>query len=141
MALSTETRKRFSIALTDFKGAGPEAADAIDLASKTITTSVADPGTAQAIPVDKSAVINIIVGAGAETNTLAIPSFIGQRMIINADTVGIGTRAITSAAGINQAANTIMTFAQARDLIALQAVTVGGALRWAVTANDGVALI
>lgn len=113
----------------------------VNLALKSIVTSLADPGTAQVIPVDRSAVVNLTIGsAGAETNTLAIPTFLGQKMIINADTVGTGTRAITAAAAINQAANTIMTFAAARDCITLEAVTVTVALRWVVTANDGVAL-
>ncbi len=37
-----------------------------------------------------------IASAGAETNTLAIPTFRGQWLDINADTVGTGTRAIAS---------------------------------------------
>lgn len=102
--------------------------------------ALADPGTAQAIPVTRSAYVGMTIGAGAETNTLAIPTFVGQRMVLNADTVGAGTRAITSAQAINQAGNTVMTFAQARDCISLVAIKVGGALRWTVTANDGVAL-
>lgn len=139
MALSAESRKRLSIALTDFKSAGPEVADAIDLLLKSTPSLVADPGTGKPIPVDTSATINI-VSAAAETNTLAIPTFIGQQLTLNMDTFAVGSRVITSAQGINQAGNTIMTFGAARDCIVLEAVTVGGALRWVVTANDGVAL-
>lgn len=104
--------------------------------------SVADPGTGVAIPVTRSATVALTIGsAGAETNSLAIPSFLGQKLMICVDTVGTGTRAITAATGpINQATNTIMTFAQSRDAILLQAIKVGGALRWQVIANDGVAL-
>lgn len=104
-------------------------------------TLVADPGTAAAIPVTNSIQIDLTIGTGAETNTLAIPTAIGQRILIIADTVGMGgSRAITAAAAINQAGNTIMTFAQALDFIELVAVNTGGALRWRVAANDGVAL-
>lgn len=104
-------------------------------------TLVADPGTAAAIPVTNSIQIDLTIGTGAETNTLAIPTAIGQRILIIADTVGMGgSRAITAAAAINQAGNTIMTFAQAADFIELVAVNTGGALRWRVAANDGVAL-
>lgn len=103
--------------------------------------AIADPGTAQAIPVTANAVINLTIGsAGAETNTLAIPTFIGQRLTIHADTVGTGTRAITAASAINQAGNTIMTFGAASDFIALIGVTLGGTRCWRVLANDGVAL-
>jgi hypothetical protein len=103
--------------------------------------TLADPGTGQAIPVTRSAQVDLTIGsAGAETNTLAIPSFAGQSLVLNANTVGTGTRAITCAQAINQAGNTIMTFASARDFIMLVAIKVGGALRWTVAANDGVAL-
>lgn len=103
--------------------------------------NLADPGTAQAIAVTRSAYVGITIGsAGAETNTLAIPTFLGQVMMLNADTVGTGTRAVTSAQAINQAGNTVMTFAQARDCIVLRSIKVGGAFRWMVAANDGVAL-
>ncbi len=103
--------------------------------------TIADPGTALAIPVTKSGYIALTIGsAGAETNTLAIPTFIGQQLSIMADTVGTGTRAITCAQAINQTGNTLMTFASAADYIVLKAATIGGALRWRVAANDGVAL-
>jgi hypothetical protein len=104
--------------------------------------ALADPGGANAaIGVTRSATVNLTIGsAGAETNTLAIPSFVGQIMLINADTVGTGTRAVTASYGINKAGNTHITFAAARDSVALRAVTVGGALRWEVTATDGASL-
>lgn len=100
---------------------------------------IADPGTGQAIPVTTSGVC-MITTAAAETNTLAIPTFVGQRLAIICDTYAVGNRVITSAQAINQAGNTIMTFGAAADMIELTAMKVGGALRWRVTANDGVAL-
>ncbi len=100
---------------------------------------IADPGTGQAIPVTTSGVC-MITTAAAETNTLAIPTFVGQRLAIICDTYAVGNRVITSAQAINQAGNTILTFGAAADMIELTAMKVGGALRWRVTALDGVAL-
>lgn len=99
---------------------------------------IADPGTGAAIPVTDSGVC-MITTAGAETNTIAIPTFIGQRIALICD-VYVGNRVITSSQSINQANNTIMTFGAAADMIELTGMQVGGALRWRVTANDGVAL-
>lgn len=120
-------------------GATVEAVTA-ELAARGLQVLLADPGDAAAIPVTRSATVPLTIGAGAETNTLAIPTFLGQRLTIISDVQGAGTRAITSAQAINQAGNTVMTFAALRDVITLQAVQVGGALRWQVVANDGVAL-
>ncbi len=106
---------------------------------KEIPLTLADPGTGVAIPVTRSATVNIVTAA-AETNTLAIPTFVGQVLVLNMDTRSVGDRVVTSAQSINQAGNTIMTFGAARDCITLRGVKVGGALRWTVMGNDGVAL-
>lgn len=137
MALSTRARKRLEAALAK-RSEATEISDAIDNLSLYIPLPVADPGTGVAIPVTTSATINITT-AGAETNTLAIPTFLGQVLLLNMN-VFVGNRVITSAQGINQAGNTIMTFGAARDSIMLRSVLVAGALRWQVVANDGVAL-
>lgn len=102
---------------------------------------IADPGTGAAIPVDFSGTINLTIGAGAETNTLAIPTTVGQTLIINAATVGGGTRAITCAQDVtNVAGENVMTFNAARDFIWLQSVLLGSALRWQVVSNQSVVL-
>lgn len=101
---------------------------------------VADPGTGVAIPVTGSATVNFTVGAGAETNTLAIPTFVGQRMVLNCGSIGGGTRAVTAASAINAAGNTVMTFNAARDNCELRAVKVGGVLAWEIGFNASVAL-
>lgn len=109
--------------------------------AKYLPIALADPGHGQAIPVTRSASVNLTIGSsGAETNTLAIPTFDGQELILNAAAVGTGTRMVTSAQALNQAGNTIMTFAAARDFVKLVAVKLGAALRWTIAANDGVAL-
>lgn len=101
--------------------------------------AIADPGTGAAIPVTKSGSIAISTLA-AETNTLAIPTFQGQRLTLFVDTFAVGARVVTSAQRINQATSTIMTFGAVGDFIVLEGITIGGALRWQVVANDGVAL-
>jgi hypothetical protein len=102
--------------------------------------TIADPGTAKAIPVTNDGYIKLVIGAGVETNTLADPSYEGQTLSICADTIGAGSRAITAAHGVNQTGNTVMTFGASRDWIKLEAITVAGSLRWTILANDGVAL-
>lgn len=114
----------------------PSGATAATLVNKAIS----DPGNGAAIPVTTSGCIDMTIGAGAETNTLAIPTFLGQDLLIVAGTIGAGSRAITCAQAINQAGNTVMTFGQASDFISLVAIKIGGAFRWRVQANDGVAL-
>jgi hypothetical protein len=104
------------------------------------TQIIPDPGTGAVIPVTRSGSIALTIGAGAETNTLAIPLWVGQRLTIYADTVGAGTRAITSAQPINGAGNTIMTFNATFDFLTLQGITIGGAFHWAVAANNSVVL-
>lgn len=105
--------------------------------------AAADPGTGAAIPVDKSYSIPLTIGAGAETNTLAAPTFVGQRMNLYANAVAGGTRVVTSAGVLNSAGNTTMTFGQATDFIALEAIAVtpsGSSRLWRILANDGVTL-
>jgi len=77
---------------------------------------------------------------GPETNTLPIPTYLGQTLSLFVDTDTSGARVVTSAARINQAGNTIMTLSDVGDFIKLEAITIAGALRWQVIANDGVIL-
>lgn len=101
---------------------------------------LADPGTAQPIPVTRSQTVMFTVGAGVETNTLAIPAFVGQKMILAVGSIAGGTRAVTAASAINVAGNTIMTFNAARDNCHLHAVRVGGVLAWEIGFNASVLL-
>lgn len=101
---------------------------------------VADPGDAAAIPVTYNHASIAITTAAAETNTLAIPTKVGQTLAMYCDTYAVGDRVITCAAAINAANNTIMTFGVVSDYIKLEAITLAGALVWQVVSNDGVAL-
>jgi hypothetical protein len=107
--------------------------------AKYIPIALADPGTGAAIPVTRSASVAITT-AGAETNTLAAPTFIGQKMILACTAYAGGDRVITSAVALNQAGNTVMTIGAVGDAIVLEARTLAGSLQWLVTANDGTAL-
>jgi len=95
--------------------------------------------TGTAIPVTHSGSFPVTTAA-AETNTLADPSFLGQTLSIFVDTYAVGDRVITAASRINQAGNTIITLGAVGDYIRLEAITIGGALKWQVVSNDGAAL-
>lgn len=120
------------VARTDHVHAtGPQVAAAAALA-------VADPGASGAIAVTKGGVCRLVT-AGAETRTLAIPTFLGQELTLQMKTDG-GDCVVTSAQAVNQTGNNTLTFNDAGDMIKLIAIDVGGALRWRVVANDGVGL-
>ncbi|MFO0880731.1 MAG: DUF2190 family protein [Gemmataceae bacterium] len=103
-----------------------------------ITTPIADPGNAGAIPVTHSGRVAIVT-AGSETRTLAAPTFPGQELLLYVKTDG-GTCVITVAAAINQTGNNTITMADVNDSIRLHAIEDGNNLRWRVVCNDGAAL-
>lgn len=110
-----------------------------ELYPQSLSFSITDPGDAGAIPVTRSGVCPITTAA-AETRTLAIPSFIGQRITLVCDVYAVGDAVITVAAAINQAGNTVITLNTAGDTVELVGVQVGGALVWRTVVNDGAAL-
>jgi predicted RecA/RadA family phage recombinase len=99
---------------------------------------IADPGNAGAIPVAAAGVVEIVT-AGAETRTLAAPSFIGQVLEICMKTDG-GDCVITCATTVNQTGNNTITLNDAGDCVTLIAKQNGANLRWSVVANDGATL-
>jgi len=110
------------------------------LAPQLVTEEIDDPGDAGAIPVASSGSCMLTSGGSGETRTLAIPAFVGQRLNIGFDTDGGGDIVITVAQPVNQTGNNTLTGQDAGDHISLEAITVGGAYRWRVLANDGFAL-
>ncbi len=145
MALSTRAKKRFEAAMAR-RTEATEMTTMMDtveagLAADVLYAAVAltDPGTGAAIPVTRSASIAITTAA-AETNTLAIPTFLGQRLSLCLDVRAVGDRVITSAARINTAGNTVITMNTAGDAIILEAIRIAGVLRWQVVVNDGCTL-
>lgn len=104
------------------------------------TNTIADPGTGTAIPVTRSGVCMISVTAN-ETNTLANPTFVGQRISISTGATGANTLAITVANSFNDAGNTVITLQGTnRTFVELQGITVSGALRWQILTSSGAAL-
>lgn len=98
-------------------------------------TQGGDPGATVAIPVTNSENIAITSGGAGETNTLAIPTFIGQKLMLSHDVDG-GSRIITVTGNVNAAGNNTITLATAGEFIVLEAFTVAGALVWRVTGGD-----
>lgn len=101
--------------------------------------AIADPGDAGAIPVTRTGQVAITT-AGAETRTLAIPTFAGQRLTLSMDVDGPGDAVVTVAAAFNQTGNNTITFNDVGDTVELVGVQVGGALVWRVVVNDGATL-
>jgi hypothetical protein len=100
---------------------------------------VTDPGNGGAIPVTQHDGVCELVSVGAETRTLAAPTYVGQRLVLSFRTDG-GDCVVTCATAFNQAGNTIATFNDAGDVLTFVAIRSSTNLRWRVTANDTVAL-
>jgi len=109
-----------------------------ELYPRSLGFAVADPGDAGAIPVTRSGQVAITT-AGAETRTLAIPTFVGQRLTISCD-VFVGNAVITVAAAYNTTGNNTITLTAAGQAVELVGVQVGGALVWRNVFNDGATL-
>ena len=103
-----------------------------------LNNAIADPGDAGAIPVTASGTVAIVT-AGAETRTLAAPSFVGQELLLYMKTDG-GDAVITCATGVNQTGNNTITMNDAGDTLRLVAIEVGSNKRWRVVVNDGCTL-
>jgi hypothetical protein len=103
-----------------------------------ISGVVADPGNAGAIAVTKSGSCPLVSG-GAETRTLAIPSYVGQQLALNMKTDG-GDITLTVASAFNQAGNNTIVFNDVGDTVHLRAIDKSGTLCWRLTSNDGAAL-
>ena len=124
-AAEADATVRFELRETDSLNAG-------------LANAIADPGDGAAIAVTRSGTCPL-VSAGAETRTLAIPTFAGQEISLGFKTDG-GDCVVTVASGVNVTGNNTLTFDNAGEHILLAAVEVGAALAWRVVANDGVGL-
>jgi len=106
--------------------------------AKPLSTAVADPGDAGAIPVTSSGTCPIVTAA-AETRTLAAPAYAGQVLVLALKTDG-GDCVITAAAAVNQTGNNTITLNDAGDTIVLVGVESGASKVWRVVVNDGCTL-
>lgn len=96
---------------------------------------IADPGDEGAIPVSFSGVCELTSGASGETRTLAAPTHRGQWLFLVFHTDGGGDVVITASAGINQTAETTITFADAGTCLYLIGCQVGTAMVWRTVAG------
>lgn len=120
-----------------YTGATAEAALA-ELGVAMVGKIITDPGDAGAIPVTRSGTCAIVTAA-AETRTLAIPTFVNQRLVLYLKTDG-GDCVVTVASAINLAGNTHITLNDANDSVQLVGAYNGSALCWRVAENDGCTL-
>jgi predicted RecA/RadA family phage recombinase len=107
-------------------------------ANNALASIIADPGDAGAIPVTGSGSVSLVT-AGAETRTVADPTFVGQQLSLGFKTDG-GDCVVTAASPVNQAGNNTLTFADVGDHLQLTAIEDGADIEWRIAANDGVAL-
>lgn len=107
-------------------------------AGASIANIVRDPGASGAIGVTLSGEVPLVT-AGAETRTLAAPSFIGQELTLYMKTDN-GDCVVTVATTVDEAGNTTITFANTGEMARLLAVEEGSTLRWRVVGSDGVVL-
>jgi len=103
-----------------------------------IWDEIADPGDGGAIPVVASGHCPLVT-EGAETRTLAIPTFVGQMLLLHMKADG-GNGVVTVAGNVNATGNDTLTFADTTDAILLVAVDNDGTLCWRNLGHDGVAL-
>lgn len=144
-ATTTSSGNTFFGYATEAAGTGVGVVDALLVSTPptvtlagSLTTLIADPGNAGAIPVTKSGYCPIVT-AGSETRTLAAPATIGQELLLYIKTDG-GTCVITVASAINQTGNNTITLADVRDVIRLVAIESGSNKVWHVVSSDGAAL-
>jgi len=103
-----------------------------------LTADLTDPGSAGAIPVTDSGHCDLVT-TGAQTRTLAAPTYLGQMLLLSLKTDG-GNCVITCATTVNQTGNNTITLDDAGDAILLVAKANGANKRWSVVSNDGCTL-
>jgi hypothetical protein len=89
---------------------------------------IADPGNGNPIPVTVSGNCPLVT-AGAETRTIAIPTFVGQQLLVYCKTF-VGNAVVTVASAINETGNTIITYSATGQACLLTAAEDGAALVW-----------
>lgn len=109
-------------------------------ANNPVAANIADPGSGVAIPVTASGHCDIVTGAAGETNTLAVPTFAGQQLLLTLKTDGGGDRVVTVADPHIDGTNNTITFNDAGDAVLLVGVAVGASFGWRMVVNVGATL-
>jgi len=99
---------------------------------------IADPGDAGAIPVTNSGSCPLVT-TGAETRTLADPTYAGQLLNLCFKTDG-GDCVVTAASPVNQTGNNTLTFTDEGENLLLIGCDDGADIEWRVVCNDGAVL-
>jgi hypothetical protein len=120
-----------------YTGTTVEAALA-EVGKNRLDNAISDPGNAGAIPVTKGGNMELVT-AGAETRTLADPTFQGQEIVIACKTY-VGNGVVTAASPVNATGNNTITFSAAGQAVKLVGVDVGSELNWRVVVADGAGL-
>ena len=102
-----------------------------------LATTIADPGASGAIPVTSSGHVDIVT-AGAETRTIAAPTFAGQGLLLSAKTI-VGTATVT-VSNIFDGTNNTVALTAAGQSIEFRATVSGASLVWALVFNRGTTL-
>ncbi len=116
--------------VSDVERVDTEVAAAQADATQALPTTIADPGNGNAIAVTRSGVCNLTTGGAGETRTLAVATFVGQRLGLNLDVDGGGDCVITVASAFNQDGDTVITLGDVGDYVELVGARIAGALRW-----------
>ncbi len=108
------------------------------LGSAAFFASITDPGNGNAIAVTASGYVPLVTG-GAETRTLAAPTFVGQEIVLYMKTSG-GNCTVTCTTTINETGNNTIIFANTGEAVRLFAVEEGATIRWRMAIADGAGL-
>jgi hypothetical protein len=106
--------------------------------STAVVLPIADPGNGGAIAVTSTGTCPL-TSTGAQTRTVAAPTFLGQRLSVSCD-VFAGNITITIATIYDSAGHNTITLTAAGQMFELEAVQVGGLKRWRLASNDGATL-
>lgn len=109
-----------------------------DIASREVAPAeIPDPGNGGAIDVTRSGYCLLETVGGAQTRTLAVPTFIGQRLLLICKTDG-GDNVITVASAYDASAHTTITLDDVGDTCELVAsMGAAGALKWNLSFTNG----
>ena len=97
--------------------------------------AITDPGASGAIPVTHSGPC-ALTDAGAETRTMAIPTFLGQWITLFLDTSTTSVT-LTVAVAFNEAGNNTVLFDSVGEAIRFEAISIAGVLVWREMGIDG----
>ena len=99
-------------------------------------TTIADPGSAGTITIDRDGGVCSVVTAAAEARTLRRPTKAGINGTVVLHTDG-GNLTLTVTGGYNSDGDTSITFGDAGDFVRFVSINVGGTYSWRVIAQEG----